>query len=58
MPLEDFLLLRYVSCYNYEHDGKKDNLLIGLLFIAPSMYAAIRNDSIETDIFKDIDLKR
>ena len=37
--------------------GKKDNLLIGLLFIAPSMYAAIRNDSIETDIFKDIDLK-
>lgn len=23
MPLEDFLLLRYVSCYNYEHDGKK-----------------------------------
>lgn len=23
MPLESFLLLRYVSCYNYEHDGKK-----------------------------------
>lgn len=23
MPLESFLLLRYVSCYNQEHDGKK-----------------------------------
>lgn len=23
MPLESFLLLRYVSCYNLEHDGKK-----------------------------------
>lgn len=36
--------------------GKRDNLLIGLLFIAPTMYAAVRNDSIETDSLKNIAL--
>lgn len=57
MPLGSFLLLRYVSVVIIRNMmGKWYNLLIGLLFIASSMYATTINDSIEVDTLKNIAL--